>query len=75
MSALIEQAKAAGNKAKAAADTARKSAASLPFFTFVSMLIGAFIACAAAALGGHLRDDALILGTATRLMRIPIHIA
>jgi hypothetical protein len=54
---LIEQAKAAADKAKAAADTARKSAASLAFFTFVSMLIGAFIACAAAALGGHLRDE------------------
>lgn len=54
---LIEQAKATADKAKAAADTARKSAASLSFFTFVSMLIGAFIACAAAALGGHLRDE------------------
>lgn len=54
---LIEQVKTAADKAKAAADTARKSAASPSFFTFVSMLIGAFIACAAAALGGHLRDE------------------
>jgi hypothetical protein len=54
---LIEQAKAAADKAKAAADAARKAAASLSFFTFVSMLIGAFIASAAAALGGHLRDE------------------
>ena len=54
---LVEQAKAAADKTKAAADTARKSAASLSFFTFVSMIIGAFIACVAAALGGHLRDD------------------
>lgn len=54
---LVEQAKATAAKAKAAADTARKSAASFSFFTFVSMLIGAFIACASAALGGHLRDE------------------
>lgn len=54
---LIEQAKTTADKAKAAADAARKGAASFSFFTFVSMLIGAFIACAAAALGGHLRDE------------------
>ncbi len=54
---LIEQAKTTAAKAKAAADTARKGAASFAFFTFVSMLIGAFIACAASGLGGHLRDE------------------
>ena len=37
-------------------DAARKAAATAALFTALSMLIGAFIACAAAALGGHERD-------------------
>jgi hypothetical protein len=53
---LISQEQAAEEKAKAAADQARKAAASLSFYTFFSMLIGAFIASAAAALGGRSRD-------------------
>jgi hypothetical protein len=53
---LIAQEQAAQQKAKAAADQARKAAASLSFYTFFSMLIGAFIASAAAALGGRSRD-------------------
>jgi hypothetical protein len=48
---LISQEQAAEQKAKTAADQARKAAASLSFYTFFSMLIGAFIASAAAALG------------------------
>lgn len=48
----------AAQKARAAADQARKAAASTSFYTFFSMLIGAFIASAAAALGGRSRDDA-----------------
>ncbi len=40
-----------------AADKARKSAAAVTLFTAVSMLIGAFVACAAAAYGGSLRDE------------------
>jgi hypothetical protein len=54
---LISQEQAAEQKAKAAADQARKAAASLSFYTFFSMLIGAFIASAAAALGGRSRDE------------------
>ncbi len=54
---LVSQAQAAEQKAKAAADQARKAAASLSFYTFFSMLIGAFIASAAAALGGRSRDE------------------
>jgi len=54
---LITQTQAAEQKAKAAADQARKAAASLSFYTFFSMLIGAFIASTAAALGGRSRDD------------------
>jgi hypothetical protein len=43
-------------KAKQAANAARKAASALSFFTFFSMLIGAFIACVAAAIGGRQRD-------------------
>jgi hypothetical protein len=53
---LISQEQAAEQQAKAAADQARKATASLSFYTFFSMLIGAFIASAAAALGGRSRD-------------------
>jgi hypothetical protein len=44
-------------KEKADADAARKAGAYLSIFTAVSMLIGAFIAAAAAALGGRHRDE------------------
>jgi hypothetical protein len=47
----------AANKARAAADAARKAAAEASIFTALSMLIGAFIASIAAALGGRLRDQ------------------
>lgn len=43
-------------EAKADAENARKTAAKISFYTFFSMLIGAFIACTAAALGGRQRD-------------------
>ena len=48
---------AAELKAKAAADKARKAAASAATYTALSMLMGAFIASVAAALGGRLRDE------------------
>ena len=54
---LISEEQAAEQKAKAAADQARKATALLSFYTFFSMLIGAFIASAAAALGGRSRDE------------------
>ncbi len=50
------QLNAAATKAREAADAARKAAATASIFIALSMLIGAFIACAAAALGGHERD-------------------
>jgi hypothetical protein len=53
---VIEQVKAADSKAREAADVARKAAATAATLTALSMLIGAFIACAAAALGGRERD-------------------
>jgi hypothetical protein len=53
---LISQEQAAEQKAKAAADQARKATAMLSFYTFFSMLVGAFIASVAAAVGGRSRD-------------------
>lgn len=53
---MVTQAKAAADKARSIAEEARKAGAQLAFFTFFSMLIGAFIASVAAALGGRLRD-------------------
>ena len=44
-------------RAKIDADTARKAAAYFSIFTALSMLIGAFIAGTAAALGGQHRDE------------------
>jgi hypothetical protein len=40
---------------------ARKATSALSFFTFFSLLIGAFIACVAAALGGRHRDESELL--------------
>jgi len=42
-----------------AADEARRAPAETSIYMALSMLIGAFIACAAAALGGRLRDEHL----------------
>jgi hypothetical protein len=53
----IAQADDAKAKAKEAADKARKVAATTALFTFISLLIGAFIACVAAAMGGRHRDE------------------
>jgi hypothetical protein len=54
---FIAQAVEADNRARAAADAARKSAAETAIFTALAMLIGAFIASVSAALGGRLRDQ------------------
>jgi hypothetical protein len=51
------QVKAADAKARQVADAARKAAAKASIFTALAMLIGAFIACVAAVLGGHRRDE------------------
>lgn len=52
--ASIEDAK---NKAKAAADKARKASATSALVGALALVIGAFIASAAAALGGRQRDE------------------
>jgi len=54
---VIAREKEAVVKARQVADTARKSTAAFTLFTALSMLIGAFIASAAAAYGGSLRDE------------------
>jgi hypothetical protein len=53
---VTDREQAAVAQAKDAADKARKAAAAFAIFTGLSMLIGALIACVAAALGGQLRD-------------------
>ena len=46
----------AKTKIQETAETARKTASRTALFTFLSLAVGAFIASAAAALGGSLRD-------------------
>ena len=53
----IARIKAAEMKMRQAADASRKAAAAVAIFTALSMLIGAFIASAAAAYAGSARDD------------------
>lgn len=50
---------AADVKVRKAADAARGAAAEASIYMALSMLIGAFVACAAAALGGKRRDEHL----------------
>ena len=54
---VIAREKAAEVKAKQVANAARKATAEFAIFTALSMLIGAFIASAAAAYGGSVRDE------------------
>ena len=54
---VIAREKTAEVKAKQAADAARKATAEFAIFTALSMLIGAFIASAAAAYGASVRDE------------------
>lgn len=54
---VLQQAEDAKNKAKQAADTARKGAATVALLGALALFIGAFIAGAAAALGGRQRDE------------------
>ncbi len=54
---VVNQLNDAEQKLRQAADVARKRAAQLSIATALSMLIGAFISSAAAALGGRIRDE------------------
>jgi hypothetical protein len=53
----IASIKEAEIKARQAADAARKATATFAIFTALSLMIGAFIACVAAAIGGNIRDE------------------
>jgi hypothetical protein len=55
--ALLQQMNDAAQKLREAADAARKRAAQASIGLALSMVIGAFIASAAAAFGGRLRDE------------------
>ncbi|WP_256749197.1 hypothetical protein [Mesorhizobium sp. Mes31] len=55
--ALVAKVEDTKVKAKQAADTARKASATFALLGALSLVIGAFIASAAAALGGRQRDD------------------
>jgi hypothetical protein len=57
--AFIQSVQDSANKAKAAADEARKAAATAALYTALALLIGAFIASVAAVIGGRLRDEHL----------------
>ena len=54
---VVNQLNDASVKARQAADAARKRAAQLSIVTALAMLVGAFIASAAAALGGTIREE------------------
>jgi len=54
---VVAQMKTAEEKTKDAADAARKATAKAAFYAFFAMLIGAFIASAAGAIGGRDRDS------------------
>jgi hypothetical protein len=53
---VVSAEQAAAAKARQVADASRKAASGAAIYTFVSLLIGAFIACVAGAIGGRLRD-------------------
>ncbi|MDO9417497.1 hypothetical protein [Pararhizobium sp.] len=55
--AVLAQADAAAVKAKEVAEAARQSAVTTSLLTFAALLIGAFVACVGAALGGRQRDE------------------
>jgi hypothetical protein len=55
-------AQAAADKAKQAADTARKAGIAVALWAFVSLLVGALSACFMATVGGRLRDDLPAMG-------------
>lgn len=53
---VVAKEQQAVSKAQQVANAARKAIASFSVYTFFSMLVGAFIACVAAAIGGKQRD-------------------
>lgn len=66
VNAVLGQVEAAKIKAQQAADAARKAGATFALLGALSLMIGAFIACVAAALGGRQRDDEETLSLGVR---------
>lgn len=64
--AVLAQINDAKVKAQQAADTARKAGAAFALLGALSLVIGAFIACVTAAIGGRQRDDQETLYLADR---------
>lgn len=54
---VIAEMRAAADRVRAAADSARKASAAIAILIALSMVIGAFVSSAAAAFGGRLRDE------------------
>jgi hypothetical protein len=54
---VLADEQAAITKARQAADATRKAGADAAIYTFISLLIGAFIASVSGAIGGRLRDN------------------
>jgi hypothetical protein len=54
---IIANTQEAATKTRQAADAARNATATFAIFTALSLMIGAFIAAAAAAVGGNIRDE------------------
>ncbi len=62
---MFNQAKAAkdeaAQKAKEAADAARKAGVGVALWAFISLLVGAFSASYMATVGGRQRDEAIVV--------------
>ena len=62
---VFDQAKAdeaqAKDKARAAADAARKTGVAVALWTLIALLVGAFSAAFMGAVGGATRDEAIVL--------------
>ena len=63
---VLQQAEDAKNATLQAAEDARASAATVALLGALSLLVGAFIASASAALGGRQRDDDSVMPVAQR---------
>jgi len=50
------------DRAKAAADAARKTGVYVALWAFISLLVGAFAACGMATVGGRIRDELSLVG-------------
>ena len=61
---MVAMASAAAQQATEAADATRQAGAAASIAFFLSLLVGAFVACVAAVLGGRERDEVRLVATA-----------